>query len=89
MVAAKPAFFAKEQAFTLRTVANKTGHFCPEFRLKTPLAPQKRRKNFLDFGFDRQIPDNFGLIWENEPERPKERLGRSASSLFLSDSVTQ
>jgi hypothetical protein len=58
-----PHLFAKEQAFTLRAVAKKAGHFCPEFRSETPLALQKRRKNFLDFAFDWQIPDNRGPLW--------------------------
>jgi hypothetical protein len=42
---------------TLPTLANKTGYFHPEFRPKTPLALQKRGKNFLDSRFDWQIPD--------------------------------
>jgi len=58
----QPSLFAKERAFTLRVVANKVGRFWPEFRSQTPLAPQKRRKNFLDFGFDRQIEDKNGPL---------------------------
>jgi hypothetical protein len=44
-------------------VANKVGWFWPEFFSKTRLAAQKRGKKFLDFAFDRQIPDENGVLW--------------------------